>query len=192
MKYAAIFLVLALALGGCISGKRARGERPRAENPDFEKPAVENPDFEKPGGTGSTEVIPGAAGEEPPLTRAEAEEYTESILSVIESLEECYRTGDFEKWKSLLTPLYKEKHNDPDFLQAGGWAASDLKSFFRLLIKTRKLVNVTSLGVSRVEFVNPQKALVYVILEDSEFPEPQHTFLKLGNSWLKGLPEEGE
>jgi hypothetical protein len=197
MRYAAIFLVLAMAMGGCVSTKRSRLEEPGVENADFERPVDENPVGEKPedegrakraaesGGTSSTE-------EEPPLTQVKVEEYTESILSVIESLEKCYGTGDFEKWKSLLTPLYREKHDDPAYLRAEGWAATDLLAFFRLLIKTRKQGNVTALEISRIEFVNPWKARVFVLLDKSEFPEPQHTFIKRGNSWLKGLPEEGE
>ena len=186
MRYAVIFLVLALALGGCVSAKRLQREGPGAENAGFGKPVDER------AARAAGSVGRSSAKEEPPLTRVEVEEYTESILSVIESLEECYGTGDFEKWKSLLTPLYKEKHDDSAYLRAQGWAAADLGAFFRLLIKTRRRGNVTALDISRVEFVNPRKALVFVILDKNEFPEPQHTFIRAGNSWLKGLPEEGE
>jgi hypothetical protein len=187
MRYAAVFLVLALALGGCVSANRSRREGPGVENPADEKSEIDER-AARAAESGGTE----SAEEPPPLTPVEVEEYTESILSVIESLEECYRTGDFEKWKSLLTPLYREKHDDREYLRAQGWAAADLGAFFRLLIKTRRQGNVTALEISRVEFVNPRKALVFVILEKNEFPEPQHTFIRAGNSWLKGLPEEGE
>jgi hypothetical protein len=200
MRYAVIFLVLALALGGCVSAKRLQREGPGAENAGFGKPvderaaraADEEPEVDERAARAAGSVGRSSAKEEPPLTRVEVEEYTESILSVIESLEECYGTGDFEKWKSLLTPLYKEKHDDSAYLRAQGWAAADLGAFFRLLIKTRRRGNVTALDISRVEFVNPRKALVFVILDKNEFPEPQHTFIRAGNSWLKGLPEEGE
>ena len=194
MRFAAIFLTLALAMGGCVSQKPTRMAAARGEKAGLGEPAVESPADKKAetGGQAEKTGEPGDAAGKYPLSHVEVEEYTESILSVIESLEECYRTGDLEKWKSLLTPLYKEKYGDPSYLRAQGWGATDLNAFFRLLIKTRNQGNVTALAISRVEFINQQKALVFVILGGSEFPEPQHTFIKIENSWLKGLPEEGE
>jgi hypothetical protein len=204
MRYAAVFLILALALGGCVSTKRSRLGEPHIGNAESGKPVYENPENEKHETEGSA-VEPdersfetGAVTESTkkesvtPLTQGEVEEYTESILNVIESLEACYATGDYERWKSLLTPLYREKHDDPAYLQAQGWEATELYSFFQLLIATRRQGNVTALKISRIEFERPRKALVFVILDEREFPEPQHTFIKIGNRWLKGLPEEGE
>lgn len=117
---------------------------------------------------------------------------TISILDTIEQLEQCYETQNFKKWKSLLTPTYKEKYSDPVFLKQQGWNANNLESFFYLLIQTREKNGIKSLPISRVEFVNPNKAYVYVIFKGKEFPKPQHTFIKIGNSWYKGLPDEGE
>jgi hypothetical protein len=195
MRHAEILLALLLVLGGCVSTKRSRlagadpgqagfGERGTPSRPEPEPgnaPAPSPPASE-----------PGGEPREQPFTGAEAAKHTESILSVIGALEECYRTGDFEKWQSLLTPLYREKHSDPEYLRAQGWDADDLRDFFRFLITTRKGGNVTALEISRVEFENPGKARVFVILDGREFPEPQHTFVRTGDSWLKGLPEEGE
>lgn len=45
--------------------------------------------------------------------------------------------------------------------------------------------------ISRVEFVSTNKAYVYVILGGEEFPTPQHTFIRAGESWYKGLSHEG-
>lgn len=129
---------------------------------------------------------------ETPAVPIDEEKETESIISVIEALEGCYKTANLEKWQSLLTPLYRERHNDPEFLKIGGWSATDIESFFYLLVETRKKGNITSLPISRVEFINQNKALIYVILGDKEFPEPQHTFIRLDNRWYKGLIEEGE
>lgn len=129
---------------------------------------------------------------ETPVPPIDEEKEAESIVSVIETLEGCYKTADMEKWQSLLTPMYRERHNDPEFLKLEGWSATDIESFFYLLVETREKGNITSLPISRVEFINQNKALVYVILEDKEFPEPQHTFIRLDNSWYKGLIEEGE
>ena len=117
---------------------------------------------------------------------------TLSILDTIKKLEKSYEDSDFELWESLLTPAYKEKYNDPTFLKKHGWNANDLKSFFQLLIETREENGIKSLPISRVEFVSPRKAYVYVIFKGKEFPKPQHTFIKIGNSWYKGLPDEGE
>jgi len=117
---------------------------------------------------------------------------TNSILNTIEKLEQCYETENFEDWESLLTPDYKAKYNDPVFLKEHGWKANNLKSFFYLLIQTREKNGIKSLPISRVDFVNPNKAYVYVLYKGKEFPKPQHTFIKIGNAWYKGLPEEGE
>jgi len=115
---------------------------------------------------------------------------SKSIIETIKKLEQYYDTEAFEKWQSLLTSAYKEKYSDPEFLKAQGWEAKDLKSFFYLLIKTRKKNGIKSLAISRVEFVDSNKAYVYVLLKGKEFPKPQHTFIKVGNSWYKGLPDE--
>ena len=92
----------------------------------------------------------------------------------------------------MLSPKYREKYNNPEFLNQEGWDATDIESFFYLLIETRKKGNITALPISRVEFIKDDKALVYVILGDEEFPEPQHTFVRIENNWYKGLREEGE
>lgn len=118
------------------------------------------------------------------------EQETVSIMTVIEQLEDCYRTQDYERWLSLLTPAYRRRYSDPRNLEAEGWAVHDLASFFRLLVRARKRENIGSLEISRVEFVTPTKALVYVLLEGEEFPVPQHTFIRRGDSWYKGLKEE--
>ena len=81
------------------------------------------------------------------------EKETVSIISVIEALEESYKNQDFEKWKVLLSPKYREKYNDPEFLNQEGWDATDIESFFYLLIETRKKGNITALPISRVEFI---------------------------------------
>jgi hypothetical protein len=125
------------------------------------------------------------------LPPAREEEEAESIVDVIEELENCYKTNDFEKWKSLLTVSYKEKYNDPEQLQGENWDAEDLESFFQLLVQTRRKGRITSLEVSRVVFVNAKKARVFVIFEGKEFPDPQHTFIKINDKWLKGLNYEG-
>jgi hypothetical protein len=205
MRYAAILLILTLVLGGCVSTKRSRLGGPRTDDAKSVKTADKKPEHEEGGiegsvprdsereaSAGETDAVAESPGREASLTRVEVEKYTESILSVIESLEACYATGDFERWKSLLTPLYREKHDDQAYLQAEGWSATGLYPFFKLLIATRKQGNVTALKISRIEFEKSRKALVFVILEEREFPEPQHTFIKIGDSWLKGLPEEGD
>ncbi len=115
---------------------------------------------------------------------------TESIINVITALEKCYKTYNFGNWKKLLTKRYKEKYSNAKNLKKEGWPAKDLYSFFKLLVKTRRASNISSLSISRVEFVSPNKAYVYVILGDEEFPEPQHTFLKIDDSWYKGLRDE--
>jgi hypothetical protein len=201
MRYAQLFLVLLLACGGCVSAKRPHLEgtgnaRSGVKEPESPPPEEAVREGEAAGAANHGDEAPPSRSEvhsqERQLTSVEVKEYTESIQSVIQSLEECYRTGDFEKWQSLLTPLYKKKYGDPEYLRSQGWAASDLRGFFRLLIAARREGNVTALKISRVAFLTSSKALVFVILEGKEFPEPQHTFLKMGSNWLKGLPEEGE
>lgn len=118
------------------------------------------------------------------------ERETVSIVTVIERLEDSYRTQDYELWLNLLTPAYRRRYSDPRHLEAEGWDAADLRSFFKLLVKTRKRENIGSLEISRVEFVSPTKALVYVLLAGEEFPVPQHTFIRRGDTWYKGLKEE--
>jgi hypothetical protein len=130
------------------------------------------------------------AEEDEPLAPIDEEKETVSIITVIETLEMTYRTEDYEKWLSLLTPRYKEKYSKRENLAAEGWDASDLHSFFALLVQARRKENIGSLEISRVEFVSPRKAHVYVIFKGEEFPEPQHTFIRIGDSWYKGLREE--
>jgi len=129
---------------------------------------------------------------EPPSEPIDEVRETESIIDVIQSLEESYEKRDFEMWKNFLTDSYKKRYNDPKFLNEEGWDAKDLGSFFALLIETRKSANISALSISRVEFISSNKALVYVMFGDEEFPEPQHTFIKINDKWYKGLLEEGE
>jgi hypothetical protein len=129
---------------------------------------------------------------EPPLEPIDEERETESIINVIRSLEESYEKRDFKAWKNFLTDGYKKRYNDPESLKEEGWNATDLKTFFELLIEARKSANINALSISRVEFVNPNKALVYVMFKGEEFPEPQHTFININDRWYKGLFEEGE
>jgi hypothetical protein len=117
---------------------------------------------------------------------------TESILDVIESLEESYKNRDYDMWKSFLTEGYRKKYGDPKVLKREGWDATDLHSFFDVLIEARARASIGTLSISRIEFINPNKALVYVMLGGEEFPEPQHTFIKINDRWYKGLFEEGE
>lgn len=122
----------------------------------------------------------------------EREDDLESITQVIEEIENCYITNNFDKWVSLLTPSYRTVYNDSQFLAREGWDACDIESFFHLLVEARKRGNIVSLPVSRIEFVNPDKALVYVIFENSEFPKPQHTLIRIEGTWYKGIENEGE
>jgi hypothetical protein len=115
---------------------------------------------------------------------------TVSIIYIIEELEQCYEEGDFEKWMSFLTPRYKKRYSDSQALKEEGWDAVDIESFFHLLVQTRKTENINTLPISRVEFLNENKALVYVFFGDEEFPEPQHTFVRINGKWYKGLREE--
>ena len=173
MKYFIIVLfLLSLTLSGCSSKKYGAVKDQEIQQEEIEEI--------------SEEKI------ETPVPPIDEEKEAESIVSVIETLEGCYKTADLKKWQNLLTPMYMERHNDPEFLKLGGWSATDIESFFYLLVETRKKGNITSLPISRVEFINQNKALVYVILGDKEFPEPQHTFIRLDNRWYKGLTEEGE
>ncbi len=126
------------------------------------------------------------------LPAIDEERETDSIMTVIEQLENSYRTGDYEQWAGLLTAAYKRRYSDPQNLAAEGWRARDLRSFFNLLVRTRQKENIGSLEISRVEFVSENKAYVYVLLEGEEFPVPQHTFIRRGDSWYKGLKEEDE
>ena len=138
------------------------------------------------------ELKPEGNVEEKIIGKGYKQKETISILDTIEQLEQCYETQNFKKWKSLLTPAYKEKYSDPAFLKQQGWNDDNLESFFYLLIQTREKNGIKSLPISKVEFVSPNKAYVYVLFKGKEFPKPQHTFIKIGNSWYKGLPDEGE
>jgi hypothetical protein len=120
------------------------------------------------------------------------EKETLSIFTVIEELETCYRTKNFEKWLSLLTPSYRRHFNNQGLLEAEGWDADNINEFFDLLVQTRRKSNIADLEISRVEFLNDDKAYVYVLLEGEEFPVPQHTFIRISDSWLKGLSNEGD
>jgi hypothetical protein len=114
----------------------------------------------------------------------------DSIYTVIETLEDCYRTENYELWLSLLTRAYKDHFDDPETLDSEGWDAQNIQEFFNLLVNTRRRGNIADLEISRVEFVSDYKAYVYVILGDKEFPEPQHTFIRIGETWYKGLSTE--
>jgi hypothetical protein len=141
--------------------------------------------------TGQESEMEAAAGEEPdPDLQIDEKKETVSIIEVIESLERTYLDGDFETWLSLLTPRYRAKYDQPDILRKEGWDAKDLRSFFELLVETRRSENIGSLEISRVDFVSPRKAHVFVLFKGEEFPEPQHTFIRMGGSWYKGLREE--
>jgi len=119
------------------------------------------------------------------------EKETELIINVIHELENCYKTKNFDKWKSFLSPNYKERYNNPVLLKEEGWNAKDLKSFFNLLVETRKRKNISTLEISRIEFVNSDRACVYVIFQGEEFPKPQHTFIRIAGKWYKDLKIEG-
>lgn len=192
MKYFIIVLfLLFLTLSGCSSKKSAavavKDQGIQQEGIQLEE--IEEISEEKIVRAEEKQEIEKIETPAPPI---DEEKEDESIVSVIETLEGCYKTADLKKWQNLLTPMYRERHNDPEFLKLGGWSATDIESFFYLLVETRKKGNITSLPISRVEFINQNKALVYVILGDKEFPEPQHTFIRLDNRWYKGLTEEGE
>ena len=60
------------------------------------------------------------------------------------------------------------------------------------MVQTRRKSDIGDLDVSRVDFVSDTKAYVYVVLDGEEFPTPQHTFIRIDDSWLKGLSYEGE
>jgi hypothetical protein len=120
------------------------------------------------------------------------EEETRSIYTVIEELESCYRTRDYEKWLNLLTSNYRRHFNNRAMLQTEGWDAENIREFFELLVQTRRKSDIADLEISRVEFVSDNKAYVYVVLNGEEFPTPQHTFIRINDSWMKGLSHEGE
>ena len=183
MRLIRILLLLSiLSSWGCSSSKNVvTGGQPvhEEETLDKDKPSVTTQESEE-------EI------DKPVKLTIDEEKETVSIISVIEALEESYKVQDFEKWKILLSPKYREKYSNPDFLNQEGWNATDIESFFYLLIETRLKGNITALPISRVEFIKDDKALVYVMLGDKEFPEPQHTFIRIENNWYKGLREEGE
>jgi len=135
-------------------------------------------------------VLPKKEGSFPTIKPVEAKQEAENILTVINRLEETYENDDFEGWQSILTPDYRRKYSNPESLQKDGWDANDLHSFFDLLVETRQKGQIKTLEISRVVFVNPNKAYVYVFFQDREFPEPQHTFIRIDGEWLKGLQEE--
>jgi len=135
-------------------------------------------------------VLPEKEDSFPTLKAGEAKQEAENILAVINRLEETYENNDFEEWQGMLTPDYRGKYSNPENLQKDGWDADDLHSFFDLLVKTRQKGQIKTLKISRVVFVNPNKAYVYVFFQDREFPEPQHTFIRIDGEWLKGLREE--
>ena len=190
MKYFIIVLfLLFLTLAGCSSKKYGAVKDQGIQQEGIQLEEIEEISEEKIVRAEEKQEIEKIETPAPPI---DEEKEDESIVSVIETLEGCYKTADLKKWQNLLTPMYRERHNDPEFLKLGGWSATDIESFFYLLVETRKKGNITSLPISRVEFINQNKALVYVILGDKEFPEPQHTFIRLDNRWYKGLTEEGE
>ena len=120
------------------------------------------------------------------------EKETRSIYTVIDELESCYCTSNYEKWTSLLTPNYRQHLNNRQILEAEGWQAENIRGFFNLLVQTRRKSDIGDLDVSRVDFVSDTKAYVYVVLDGEEFPTPQHTFIRIDDSRLKGLSYEGE
>ncbi len=190
MKYFIIVLfLLSLTLSGCSSKKYGAVKDQEIQQEEIQQEEIEEISEEKIVRAEEKQEIEKIETPAPPI---DEEKEAESIVSVIETLEGCYKTADLKKWQTLLTPMYRERHNDPEFLKLEGWSATDIESFFYLLVETRKKGNITSLPISRVEFINQNKALVYVILGDKEFPEPQHTFIRLDNRWYKGLTEEGE
>ncbi len=135
-------------------------------------------------------VLPESDNASPAIDAGEAKQEAENILEIINRLEEMYEKDDFEGWKSMLTPDYRKKYSNPENLRKDGWDAADLHSFFNLLVDTRRKGQIKTLKISRVVFTNQNKAYVYVFFEDREFPEPQHTFIRINGTWLKGLREE--
>jgi hypothetical protein len=127
---------------------------------------------------------------EEPVLNIDEEKEAVSIYTVIETLEDCYRTKNYDRWLSLLTQAYRDHFDNPKTLAAEGWDAGTLEEFFYLLVSARRMGNVGDLEISRVEFVSDYKAFVYVILGGEEFPEPQHTFIRIGDNWYKGLSTE--
>ncbi len=189
-----IIIVLSLFLvEGCATGRTAKKEQPGVFHDREEIREEGNEDGT--GKTGRSEQAEGSETTAPTVIVKEedvASPEVQSIITVIAELEECYRLNNFEKWLGLLTPHYRAAYSDPEFLAREGWKAGSIESFFRLLVETRRRGNIRSLAVSRVSFINPNKAQVYVMLESEEFPRPQHTFIRIGNSWYKGLANEGE
>jgi len=128
-----------------------------------------------------------AAEAETPVLHIDEEKETVSIYTVIETLENCYKTKNYDLWLSLLTSAYRDHFDNAETLASEGWDATNIREFFDLLVSARRRGNIGDLEISRVEFVSDYKAYVYVILEGKEFPEPQHTFIRIGESWYKGL-----
>ncbi len=190
MKHACIFLLLLyLLFCGCISERAVLTDESKKDNHQQELVKAEKyaeEDLAKPAEAEKPKEEIAFTEQKP----EDEEKETVSIVNIIEELEECYKDGNFEKWKSFLTPRYKERHNDPQYLEDEGWDAVDVESFFHLLVETRKTEHINALSISRVEFLNKNKALVYVFFGDEEFPEPQHTFVRIHGKWYKGLREE--
>jgi hypothetical protein len=189
MKHCVFFTVLCLFFCGCVS------KRPALVNEEKEETHQQEP--VRAGGNtqeGLTQPVDTEKPEEEIAFTGQKSEYekkeTVSIINIIEELEQCYKESDFKKWKSFLTPKYKERYSDSQSLKEEGWDAVDVESFFHLLVETRKTENINTLPISRVEFLNENKALVYVFFGDEEFPEPQHTFVRINGKWYKGLREE--
>lgn len=135
-------------------------------------------------------VLPESDNVSTAIDAGEAKHEAENILEIINKLEEMYEKDDFEGWKGMLTPDYRKKYGNPENLHNDGWDAADLHSFFNLLVETRRKGQIKTLKISRVVFANQNKAYVYVFFEGREFPEPQHTFIRINGTWLKGLREE--
>jgi hypothetical protein len=131
-----------------------------------------------------------AAEDGAPVLNIDEEKEADSIHTVIEILEDCYRTRNYDRWLSLLTHAYRDHFDDPNTLASEGWDATNIREFFDLLVSVRRRGNIRDLEISRVEFVSDYKAFVYVILGGEEFPEPQHTFIRIGETWYKGLSTE--
>ncbi len=169
-----------------LQGKEPSGAAPAADAGAQEELTISIPEQE----SKIEIVLPESAGLSPVIKAGEAKQEAENILAVINRLEETYENNDFEGWQSMLTPDYRKKYSDPVNLREEGWDAADLHSFFNLLVKTRRKGQIKTLKISRVVFANPNKAYVYVFFKNREFPEPQHTFVRINGKWLKGLREE--
>ena len=183
----AFLLIGLLSMGwGCRNAAVKSGSEQVAEQPVQETSVSDDPETQ----AEAEEEIIEVREPEKLVLNIDEEKEADSIYSVIETLEDCYRTTNYNRWLSLLTQSYKNHFDDPDNLASEGWDATNIREFFDLLVRTRRKGNIRDLEISRVEFVSDYKAFIYVILGGEEFPEPQHTFIRIGESWYKGLSTE--